>query len=162
MSAYSLLPIYQISLVREGSVKFPFKRFSNSREIFQLGKQLLENCDREYFYVLSLDAKNQMIGLNLVSVGSLSTSVVHPREVFKLLVLQSAAAAIFFHNHPSGDPSPSREDKDCTIRLINAGTILGIRVLDHIIIGSNDYYSFADSGMLADTAAAEAAGMIGQ
>jgi DNA repair protein RadC len=148
MSAYSLLPIYHISLIREGSIKHPYQRFSNSKDIFLLGKQLLENSDRESFYVISLDSKNKMIGLNLVSMGSMSTSVVHPREVFKLLIVQSAAAAIFFHNHPSGDPAPSREDREATERLISAGKLLGIRVLDHIIIGSEDYYSFADSGLV--------------
>ena len=84
----------------------------------------------------------------LVSIGSLSTSVVHPREVFAPAVRDSAAALIFFHNHPSGDPTPSREDRDCTQRLVQAGQILGIRVLDHIVFGYNGYYSFSDSGQL--------------
>ena len=72
----------------------------------------------------------------------------HPREVFAPAVRDSTAALIFMHNHPSGDPAPSREDKDCTQRLSHAGQILGIRVLDHIVLGHNDYYSFADAGLL--------------
>jgi DNA repair protein RadC len=80
-------------------------------------------------------------------VGSLSTSVVHPREVFAPAVKDSSAAILFLHNHPSGDPAPSREDRECTSRLCQAGKILGIRVLDHIVLGFDDYFSFADAGL---------------
>jgi len=83
---------------------------------------------------------------NNIYLNLMSTSVVHPREVFAPAVRDSTAALIFMHNHPSGDPSPSREDRDCTQRLIHAGQILGIRVLDHIVLGYDDYYSFADAG----------------
>lgn len=83
-------------------------------------------------------------------MGSLSTSVVHPREVFAPAVRDSSAAILFLHNHPSGDPAPSREDRDCTARLCQAGKILGIRCLDHIVLGHDDYYSFADAGLLAE------------
>jgi len=100
---------------------------------------------------LHLNSKNQLIREVLVSVGSLSTSVVHPREVFSPAVRDSTAALIFLHNHPSGDPAPSREDLDCTQRLCRAGKILGIRVLDHIILGHDDYFSFADAGQLQDS-----------
>jgi len=78
----------------------------------------------------------------------MGTSVVHPREVWKSALLDSAAAVVFIHNHPSGDPAPSREDRECTNRLVEASKILGIRVLDHIIFGQTDYYSFADAGLL--------------
>jgi len=97
---------------------------------------------------LHLNSKHQLIREVLVSIGSLSTSVVHPREVFAPAVRDSTAALIFMHNHPSGDPSPSKEDKECTQRLIQAGQILGIRVLDHIVLGYDEYYSFADAGFL--------------
>ena len=103
---------------------------------------------KEYFLSLHLNSKNQLIREVLVSVGSLSTSVVHPREVFSPAVRDSTASLIFIHNHPSGDPAPSREDRDCTQRLIHAGQILGIRVLDHIVLGYDDYYSFADAGLV--------------
>jgi DNA repair proteins len=83
-----------------------------------------------------------------VSEGSLTLSIVHPREVFTLAVRESAAAVIFLHNHPSGDPTPSREDRVLTARLVSAGEVLGIRVLDHLVVGDGRYISFADQGWL--------------
>jgi DNA repair protein RadC len=84
----------------------------------------------------------------MVSQGSLTASVVHPREVFNPAIRDSAAAVIFVHNHPSGDPQPSQEDRVLTTRLADAGKLLGIQVLDHIIVGRNTYMSFADEGLL--------------
>ncbi len=98
--------------------------------------------------VLLLDRKNRVIGINTVSVGSLSSAVVHPREVFKPAILSNAAALIFGHNHPSGDPAPSPEDRVLTKRLVEGGKLLGIQVLDHIIVGDGRYYSFADDSAL--------------
>jgi DNA repair protein RadC len=132
----------------------PGERFSNSRELYCRYRARFFASNKEHFFSLHLNSKNQLIREVLVSVGSLSTSVVHPREVFAPAVRDSTAALIFFHNHPSGDPSPSREDKDCTQRLIHAGQILGIRVLDHIVLGHDDYYSFADAGFLDSELAA--------
>ncbi len=129
----------------------PGQRFSNSRDLFVRYRAQFFSASREFFMSLHLNSKNQLIREVLVSVGSLSTSVVHPREVFSPAVRDSTAALIFLHNHPSGDPSPSREDRDCTQRLWRAGRILGIRVLDHIILGYEDYFSFADAGQLQET-----------
>lgn len=128
----------------------PGERFSNSRELYQRYRARFFTAQKEHFFSLQLNSKNQLIREVLISIGSLSTSVVHPREVFAPAVRDSSAALIFMHNHPSGDPTPSREDKDCTKRLIHAGQILGIRVLDHLVIGHNDYFSFADAGLLND------------
>jgi DNA repair protein RadC len=125
------------------------ERFSNSRELFHRYRARFFSASRECFISLHLNSKNQLIRECLVSIGSLSTSIVHPREVFAPAVRDSTAALIFIHNHPSGDPAPSREDRECTHRLINAGKILGIRVLDHIILGHDEYFSFADAGGLA-------------
>lgn len=124
------------------------EQFSNSQELYHRYRSRFFSANREHFYSLHLNSKNRLIREVLVSIGSLSTSVVHPREVFAPAVRDSAAALIFFHNHPSGDPAPSREDDDCTQRLVHAGEILGIRVLDHIVFGRNGYYSFSDSGRL--------------
>ena len=129
----------------------PGQRFANSRDLFLRYRAQFFAASREYFMSLHLNSKNQLIREVLVSVGSLSTSVVHPREVFSAAVRDSTAALIFLHNHPSGDPAPSREDLDCTQRLCRAGKILGIRVLDHIILGHEDYFSFADAGQLQDS-----------
>ena len=124
------------------------ERFCNSRELYNRYRARFFSASKEHFFSLHLNSKNQLIREVLVSIGSLNTSVVHPREVFAPAVRDSTAALILVHNHPSGDPAPSREDRDCTQRLIHAGQILGIRVLDHIVLGHDDYYSFADAGLL--------------
>ena len=101
---------------------------------------------REHFVGFYLNARNQLLARILVSVGSLSASIVHPREVFLPVIRESAAAVIFVHNHPSGDPTPSREDIDITRRLRDVGELMGVRVLDHIVIGRGRYVSFVDDG----------------
>jgi DNA repair protein RadC len=145
----NMLPRYRIMLVKESEDSFTtYPKFQNSRELFQSFREELAALDREHFFLITLDSKNRTIGYHTISVGSLSSSLVHPREVFKPAILENSAAVIFLHNHPSGDPAPSREDRDCSNRLVEASKILGIRVLDHIIFGESDYYSFADTGLL--------------
>jgi len=97
-----------------------------------------------------LDGKNRITGLHIVSEGSLNQSIVHPRETFKAAILANAAAVILAHNHPSGDTSPSREDREITRRLQEAGELLGIKVLDHVIVATDtgNYLSFTESGLL--------------
>jgi len=107
--------------------------------------------DREIFYALMLDSKNRLIGVNLVSQGGISSAIVVPMMVFKPAIIANSPAIICTHAHPSGDPAPSREDRDCTARLVQAGAILGIRVLDHIICGDGEFFSFADAGILTDS-----------
>ena len=106
--------------------------------------------DREHFVVILLDRKNAPIGINTVSIGSLTASVVHMRETFKAAILANAAAILCGHNHPSGDPEPSREDRALTKRLVDAGKLLGIAVVDHLIVGDGTItsFSFADQGLL--------------
>ena len=101
----------------------------------------LKGKKKEHFVVLCLDTRNRLINHKLVSVGSLDTSIVHPREVFNEAITSRAASVIFAHNHPSGDPEPSKEDVELTRRLAKAGEIMGIDVLDHIIICDNSYVS---------------------
>lgn len=102
--------------------------------------------DREHFKVLNLNTKNQVIGIDDVSVGSLNASLVHPREVFKQAIKRSAAWLILAHNHPSGNLQPSKEDEMLTKRLYDAGKLLGIEVLDHLIFGQNSYLSMKEKG----------------
>ncbi len=104
--------------------------------------------DREHFRVIYLDRKGGMLEMQDISVGGLHSSIVHPREVFKVAVKKSAASLILVHNHPSGDPTPSQEDVEITLRLIEAGNIMGITVLDHIIIGDNTYCSLKSKGLI--------------
>jgi len=101
----------------------------------------LKGKKKEHFLVLCMDTRNRLINHKLVSIGSLDTSIVHPREVFKEAVSSSAASVIFVHNHPSGDPEPSKEDVELTKRLAKAGEVIGIDVLDHIIVCDNNYLS---------------------
>jgi DNA repair protein RadC len=100
----------------------------------------------EAFGILVLDTRNRMKQLQIVSTGSLSGSLVHPREVFREATMLQGASIIAFHNHPSGDPEPSREDRELTLRLVRAGQILGIELLDHVIVASGRYWSFKERG----------------
>ena len=108
----------------------------------------MRHFDREHFRALLLNTRNQVIGTDKVSVGTLNSSTVHPRELFRNAIKRSAASVILVHNHPSGDPTPSREDIDITRRLIEAGKIIGIDVLDHIIIGDNKFTSLKAKGLI--------------
>ena len=103
---------------------------------------------KEYFVCLYLNARNQVIHKEVISIGSLSASIVHPREVFQVGVYHSAASIILAHNHPSGDVSPSKDDIDLTHRLREAGLIMGIEVLDHIIIAAGDFVSLKETGIV--------------
>lgn len=105
----------------------------------------LEDCDREYFVVLNLDAKLKVLNANIASIGGLDGVVIHPREIFKTSILSNARSVILFHNHPSGDPKPSKEDVDVTNRLIKAGKLLGIEVNDHIVIGDGKHISLRET-----------------
>jgi len=102
----------------------------------------------EVVVVITLDARSKVIAAHEVSVGSLMSSVLHPREVFRAAVLDSAAALIVAHNHPSGDPTPSVEDHQVTARLVEAGSVMGIRLLDHVVVADSDFRSFAREGWI--------------
>ena len=142
--------IYRVTLVRESSIPIHDQRLRNSADCERLIRTYLAGVDREHFVVILVNRKNEVIGINTVSVGSLIGSVVSPREVFKPAILANAAALIAAHNHPSGDPKPSPEDRALTARLHDAGKLLDIPVLDHIVIGDGNtaYFSFADNQAL--------------
>lgn len=108
----------------------------------------MRHLDREHFVALLLNVKNQLIARELISIGTLNSSSVHPRELFKPAIRRSAASIILVHNHPSGDPEPSREDREVTKRLMEAGKIIGIEVLDHLVIGDNKFVSLKAKGLM--------------
>lgn len=108
----------------------------------------MRHLDREHFRALLLNTKNQVIAREVISIGTLNSSTVHPRELFKNAIKRNAAAVILIHNHPSGDPAPSNEDLAVTGRLVEAGRIIGIEVLDHLIIGDNRFVSFKAKGLI--------------
>jgi DNA repair protein RadC len=103
----------------------------------------------EQFGIVMLDTRHRMLRIKILAVGSLDTAVVHPREVFREAAAVSAAAIVLFHNHPSGDPTPSRDDLALTARMVEAGTVMGIDVVDHLILADQAYYSMLESGRFA-------------
>jgi DNA repair protein RadC len=141
---------YTLKMVKEDSELYEVPVIKSPTEVYQAAKQLLALHEEpeEHFCILCLNTKNKIVGVHTISIGSLNASIVHPREVFKAAMLNNASAIIIMHNHPSGDPEPSREDIEITHRLVNAGNILGINVLDHVVIGDGRYISLKEQGMM--------------
>ena len=135
------VPIYRVTLVKEGRVPCYNQQIRSAVDASTLLHTYLADVDREHFVLLMLNQKNRVIGIHTVSMGSLTASVVHPREVFKVAILANCASILLAHNHPSGDCQPSKEDRAITTRLVEAGRLLGISVLDHVIIGGEGRYS---------------------
>ena len=133
------LPRYTVRLKREGYAYIP--KITKPEHVVELADRLLSDMDREVFLAIYLDVKNIPIGHQIVHIGTLTESMVHPREVIKTAMLLNAARIIVAHNHPSGDPTPSREDIKITKRLVEAGHIVGIPFLDHVIIGFEQWVS---------------------
>ena len=121
-------------------------KIKTAEDVFNFYKDELEDKNKEHFYALLLDTKNRIISEQLISVGTLNASLIHPREVFNPAIKASANAIILVHNHPSGDSELSNEDEEITKILFNAGELLGIKLLDHIIIGKNDFTSLKKKG----------------
>jgi|CXWL01.1.fsa_nt_gi DNA repair protein RadC len=137
---------YTVAAIRRRRRTTPAPRVDGPEDVSKLLRPLLRDADREHFYVVLLSTKNHVLAVELVSVGSLSASIVHPREVFKPAILVSAAAIVVSHNHPSNDVTPSPEDIEFTRRLAQAGELLGIRVLDHVIVCENSFVSLREAG----------------
>lgn len=132
----------------------PYERgpvFSSGHDVYLYYLQRMKNLSKEVFHCALLDAKNRIIRDCRVSEGTLTNSLIHPREAFRDAIKESAASVIFVHNHPSGDPVPSREDILITSQLAEAGKIIGIRVLDHIIIGDDTFTSMREKGYIRET-----------
>ena len=144
------IQVYRLRLVREAQLDYePITHpLAAERIVRHIATKLLDGLDREAGIVLSLDSRNRPIGCHVVSIGSLSASLVHPREIFKFAILSNAAAIIFAHNHPSGVTSPSRDDIELTRRLVNAGQLLGIEVIDALITGYDTLLSFKEKGLI--------------
>ena len=139
---------YGVYVVREPQLPFPKPAISSPGDVHGLLQRQLAFQDREIFAIVILDSRHQVLGVNTVSIGSVSASIVHPRECFKPAILMGAASIILAHNHPSGDATPSREDIELTRRLRDAGEILGIEVLDHLIIADGQFLSLKEQGLL--------------
>jgi DNA repair protein RadC len=120
----------------------------NPEAVFKLMSSSIKDKAKEHFKLILLNSRNKKIGISTISIGTLTTSLVHPREVFKDAIMHSAASVILAHNHPSGDPEPSEDDLKITRKLVESGKILGVEVIDHIIIGKTNFYSFREKGLI--------------
>ena len=141
------LEVVNIRLVREPSL-YSEQILDSPQAVVELMAKELSQYDREVFCILNMKNNGQVINMNLVSVGTINASLVIPREVFKSSILANASAIIGLHNHPSGNPEPSREDILVTQRIHDAGEMIGIELLDHIIIGDNRYVSLREEGVI--------------
>ncbi|MBV6479373.1 MAG: hypothetical protein HGGPFJEG_02144 [Ignavibacteria bacterium] len=140
----------EISEIEEEK-KFERKKFSSltsPEEIFRILNQKISSYSKEHFYVISLDTRNYFIGMDEISTGTLTASLVHPRETFESAIKRHAAHIIMAHNHPSGETDPSEDDLKITKRLVEAGKIMGINVLDHIIFTKSSFMSFKEKNLL--------------
>lgn len=141
--------IVSLKLVKESSVLYETRTIRSPYDAYKLIKNFLIDSDREKFVVACLDTKNQPVNISVVSIGSVNSAIIHPREVFKVAMLSNASKIICFHNHPSGNLKCSKEDENITNRLKECGEILGIELVDHIIVGDNDtYFSFKENCMM--------------
>src|SRR5689334_14171385 len=136
--------MYELKIIRDRKHGYgTVRRVRDAAQVYEAFREDFAQLDREMFLILLLDGKNQTLGFNVVSIGSLTAALVHPREVFKPAILANAAAVILLHNHPSGSAEPSAEDKALTARLRHVGDLVGIRVLDHVVCADDSYVSMA-------------------
>lgn len=146
---FALVPIYSVKLVRMDTLAMRERiKINGPHDAVALLQKYLHGVDREHFVIVMLDTKGQVIGISTVSIGDISSAIVHPREVFKPAILASAASILLGHNHPSGDPTPSPEDAAVTRRLCEVGELLGIEVVDHVVIGDpGRFVSLKEKGL---------------
>lgn len=144
--------VFTIKLIKESSKNYALdnKKIRSPQDVYDIVRAVLHISEeaQEVFGILALNIKNVVVGLHVISKGTLNVSIVHPREVFKAAMLNNAAFIVCFHNHPSGDPGPSPEDIEFTERLVDAGELLGMEVLDHVIVGDNNFASMKEKGLM--------------
>lgn len=139
-------PTYTVSSVVRCRQRRRPPSLTGPRAVYDLMHARLKRLDREHIYALLLNTKNVLISAELVSIGSLSATIIHPREILKPAIIASAASIILVHNHPTGDPTPSREDIEFTRRFAKCGKLMGIELLDHIVIGNGNFQSLKEAG----------------
>jgi DNA repair protein RadC len=146
--AAQIAAVFELARKLEMFVDEPKRKIRSPADVYSLLYPKMREQKREKLTALYLNTKNHVLREEVVSIGSLNANIVHPREVFKSALLESSASVILSHNHPSGDPTPSREDIAVTEKLIEGGKLLGIDVLDHVIIGDGRYVSLKDEGLV--------------
>jgi len=142
------LDYISLKVVKEKVVNIESLTVNSPKKVVSFLQNEIGDRDREYLVALFLSTKNTIQAIQNISIGSLSASISHPREVFKYAVLKNSAFIILAHNHPSGNPNPSNDDIAVTERMVEAGQILGIKVIDHIIVSEDNYYSFKEDGLI--------------
>ena len=140
--------IVSIKMVNVSSFLYQTCTISSPKDAYEMIKDQLQDLDREQFIIACLNTKNEPTNISVVSVGTLNKAIVHPREVFKTAILSNAASIMAFHNHPSGETTQSQQDIQLTHRLVEAGELLGIKLLDHLIIGDGTFTSLKEKGYL--------------
>lgn len=141
--------IVTVKLVKEKSISYLPRVISKPQEVAKLFSNFIKDSDKEQFVICCLNTKNQPTNISIISIGCVDSTLVHPREVFKVAILSNASAIILCHNHPSGNTEPSKDDKMITERICEVGKIHGIKILDHIIIGDdNNFLSFKEAGYI--------------
>lgn len=148
-TVYEVLRIKQVGRKKKWKFDFdPEIKLNAPEKVAEIAQYYIGDEDREVFFVICLDTKNKINAIHRAHVGSINATVVHPREIFKCCMLNNAFSVLFFHNHPSGDPTASPQDIEFTKRLKECGLILGIEVMDHIIIGKHRFVSLREKGYL--------------
>ena len=150
MRRSDVVPGLRVSLVKEGGPVMPDAMADSAARAAAIARAFVPaGEEREHFIAIYVDSRSRVKGVSVVSIGTLSASLVHPREVFRPAIVAGAAAVIVAHNHPSGDCTPSAEDRDATRRLIRSGELLGVPLLDHVVLGEGDKFaSFRELGLL--------------
>lgn len=146
--AAQMSAVFELARRLESFVEEPKRKIRSPGDVYSMLYPKLRELKKERLTTLHLNTKNEVLREEVVSIGSLNANIVHPREVFRSALMEASASVILTHNHPSGDPSPSREDIAVTKKLVEGGKILGIEVLDHVIIGDGRYVSLKDEGYL--------------
>jgi DNA repair protein RadC len=143
------ISVYRVSLIKEHAIPYAKAgRVLTPHDVYELITEYLQGSDREHFIVVFLDSASKVVGMNTVSIGTLTESLVHPREVFKGAILANAASVIVVHNHPTGEAHASEADMSVTTKLKESGRILGIPIEDHVVLGEKTFFSFRQEGLL--------------
>lgn len=144
--------LQKLVMVKEKAIRYELESsINNPREVAEMLQKVtgMQDAPEEQFWMICMDTKNKIVGLHLVSQGTLNSALVHPREVFKRALLNNASSIVLAHNHPSGNPQPSQQDVDLTNRLVQVGDLVGITIMDHIILGdAGRYLSLKEKNMM--------------
>lgn len=142
------IDVVKVYVKKEQSLQIEKDVIKKPEQVFEVVKNFLGEVDREHLIVIVLDVKNKINSISVASVGTLNSSIVHPREVFKTAILANGASIILAHNHPSGDTSPSKDDINITTRIKECGVLMGIELLDHVILGDEKFISLKNEGII--------------